>query len=149
MNIILKRADIVILASNHNPSIISPEWLKENELILETPLYSIQTPDFSFYDSQTYSLIIDRQRLQITLKKQDIKSLLKLSNIEARYVELSPFIPYNSLGINFVWIAEFDANESIPKIHISINSAVNLETIFKDHDLNFGYLIFASKNLIF
>ncbi|MHA1230084.1 MAG: hypothetical protein ACTSRP_22375 [Candidatus Helarchaeota archaeon] len=45
----------------------------------------------------------------------------------------------------FVWIAEFDANESIPKIHISINSAENLKTIFKDNDLNSGCLIFASK----
>ena len=31
----LRRADIVIIASAHNPSIIAPQWLKDNSLITE------------------------------------------------------------------------------------------------------------------
>jgi len=80
MKIKLGRADIVILALAHNPSIISPQWLKENHLITEEPKQFVHTPDFSLFDSETFSLIADRQRLQVTAKKQDMDTLKSLAS---------------------------------------------------------------------
>lgn len=37
MDVKLKRADIVIMASAHNPSIVDPRWLKDNGLVAEDP----------------------------------------------------------------------------------------------------------------
>jgi len=47
MDVKLRRADIVIMASAHNPSIVDPRWLKDNGLVAEDPKHFVHTPDFS------------------------------------------------------------------------------------------------------
>jgi len=46
MDVKLRRADIVIMASAHNPSIVDPHWLKANGLVAEDPKHFVHTPDF-------------------------------------------------------------------------------------------------------
>jgi len=145
MKIKLGRADIVILALAHNPSIISPQWLKENHLITEEPKQFVHTPDFSLFDSETFSLITDRQRLQVTAKKQDMDTLKSLASIGNGYIKLLSHIPYRTLGLNFVWLAEISEGEYLPKINISINSTDNLSSILTGHELNLGCIIYARK----
>lgn len=142
MKIKLGRADIVILASAHNPSIISPQWVKENHLIAEEPKQFVHTPDFSLFDSELLSLIADRQRLQITAKKHDVDTLKSLVGIGKGYIELLPHIPYKALGVNFVWLTE---GEHLPKINISIGSTANLSSILTEHELNYGCIIYAQR----
>jgi len=139
-----RRADIVILASAHNPSIIAPQWLKDNSLIIEEPKHFIHTPDFSLFQSESFSLVVDHQRLQITAKKQDKGSLKSLANIASNYVKLLPHIPCRSLGLNFVWSIEIDEGEKLPKIGLNINKS-DLMLVFEGHEVDYGGIIHARK----
>ncbi len=102
MEIKIERADIVIVASAHNPSIVSPQWLKGKKLIVEDPKQFVHTPDFSLFDSETFSLVVDRERLQITAKKKDSGTLKSLASVGSGYIDLLPHVPYKSVGLNFV-----------------------------------------------
>jgi hypothetical protein len=137
-----RRADIVIIASAHNPSIIAPQWLKDNSLIIEEPRHFVHTRDFSLFESESFSLVIDHQRLQITAKKQDKGSLMSLANIAANYVKLLPHIPYRSLGLNFVWSIEVDEGEKLPKIGLNINKG-DLASVFEGCKVDYGGIVYA------
>lgn len=145
MEINLRRADIVILASSHNPSIIAPQWLKDNSLITEEPKHFVHTPDFSLFESEAFSLVVDHQRLQITAKKQDKSSLRSLANVARNYIELLPHIPYRALGLNFRWNVEVVKGENFPEVKLSINES-DLTLLFKNHEINYGGVIYARKD---
>jgi hypothetical protein len=146
MDIKLTRADIVITASAHNPSILEPRWLKENGLIDEDPENFIHTPEFSLFDSASFFLSVDRQRLQITAKEVKVDLLERLANIGTRYVDLLPHIPFQALGLNFVWNAELGKGESLPQIIVSIGPVGDLSNILTDHIIQYGSIIYARKN---
>jgi len=146
MEIKLNRADVVILASAHNPSILSPQWLKEKGLIAEKPENFINTPDFSLFESQAFSLIVDRQRFQINTKKQDRSTIESLKRIGAGYLRLLPHIPYLAIGLNLVWILENSKEEELPKINVEIGRAGNLSGILSDHKLSYGCIINAIRS---
>ncbi len=139
-----RQADIVIIASAHNPSIIAPQWLKDKSLIVEEPDHFVHTPDFSLFDSASFSLIVDHQRLQIIVKKQDKKSLESLANIASNYIKLLPHIPYKALGLNFVWAIEVDDGDKLPKIGLNINKS-DLIPVFEGHEVGYGGIIYARK----
>jgi len=140
----LRRADIVIIASAHNPSIIAPEWLKDKSLIVEEPSHFVHTPDLSIFESESFSVVVDHQRLQIVVKKQDTRSLESLANIASNYVKLLPHIPYKALGLNFTWTIEVDDGEELPKIEININKS-DLMSVFEGHEVDCGGIIYARK----
>jgi len=140
----LRRADIVILAAAHNPSIIAPQWLKDNSLIVEKPEHFIHTPDLSIFESETFSLVVEQERLQITAKKQDERSLRSLANIGGDYVKLLPHIPYSALGFNFLWSIEIGKGEKLPQIGLNINNT-DLKSVFKGYKVDFGGIIYARK----
>lgn len=140
----LRRADIVIIASAHNPSIIAPQWLKDNSLIIEKPKHFVHTPEFSLFESESFSLVVDHERLQIIAKKQDEGSLRSLANIGSNYVKLLSHIPYIALGFNFLWSIEINKGEKLPKIGLDINKS-NLMSAFKGHKVNYGGIVYAGK----
>ena len=142
----LRRADIVILASAHNPSIISPQWLKDKSLIAEEPDHFVHTPDFSLFESESYLLVVDNQRMQITVKKQDTTTLESLANVASGYVKALPHIPYKALGLNFVWSIEVGNGEELPKIGLSINKS-DLLSVFEGYEVDCGGIIYARKEL--
>jgi len=146
MEIKLNRADVVILASAHNPSILSPQWLKEKDLIAEEPENFINTPDFSLFESRAFSLIVDRQRLQINTKKQDLDTIESLKRIGAGYLRLLPHIPYIAIGLNLVWVLEKNVGEELPKIDVEIGGAGNLSGILSDHKLSYGCIVNAIRS---
>lgn len=143
MEVKLSRADIVIIASSHNPSIVSPQWLKDNRLLIEEARHFVHTPDFSLFESESFSLVVDHQRLQITAKKQNRGSLESLANIASGYVKLLPHIPYRSLGLNFLWNVEIEG-ERAPEIKVNINES-DLLSIFKGHRITCGAIVYARK----
>lgn len=144
MEIRPRLADIVIVASAHNPSIMSPEWLKENSLITEEPKHFVHTPDFSVFESDSFSLVVDRQRLQITAKKQDKISLNSLAKAAVGYIKLLHHIPYISMGLNFVWSCVVGEDEKLPKIGLSVN-ANDIKPLFKAYEVSYGGIIYAKK----
>jgi len=140
----LIRADIVILASAHNPSIIAPQWLKDNSLIVEEPKHFVHTPEVSLFESESFSLVVDQERLQIIAKNQDEKSLRSLANICGNYVKLLPHIPYSALGFNFLWTVEIDKGEKLPQMGLNINNT-DLKSVFKGYKVGYGGIIYAEK----
>lgn len=146
MDVKLTSADLVILATAHNPSILSPEWLNEKKLVSNDPINFIYTPDLSVFESKDFSLIVDRQRMQIVSKNFDLKSLELVKNIAAKYIELLPNIPYKAFGANFVWAMKATASEIIPDISININGSNNFSEILSGHDLSYGCIIRAKRS---
>lgn len=140
----LMRADIVIIASAHNPSIISPQWLKDKSLIAEEPDHFVHTPDFSLFESESFLLVVDNQRMQITVKKQDAVALESLANVASGYVKALPHIPYKALGLNFVWGVEVGNGEELPKIELNINKS-DLMSVFGGYEVGCGGIIYARK----
>jgi len=141
----LDRADIVILAEAHNPSILSPQWLKDNELITEKPDQFVHTPDFSFFNSKNYHLVVDRQRLQVTTKKTTKQLLEALKNFALNYCKILPHIPYKSIGMNFTWNVEAKLDESLPVIKNSIGKITDFKKMFKEFEINNGIIINVKK----
>lgn len=145
MDIKLVSADIVILATAHNPSVLSPEWLKEKKLISKNLNNFIYTPDLSVCESNDFSLVVDRQRLNIASKMVSADSLNIIKNIAMSYIKLLPNIPYTALGMNFAWMVKANASEITPDISIKIDQLDNFSKIFPDHELSYGCIIKAKK----
>ncbi len=139
------RASVVMLAKAHNPSILSPDWLKRNEVITEKPIQFALTPDFAIFDSKNINLIVDRQRYQLNIKGTTKKSLDKLVQITTKYLELLPHIPYIKLGMNFEWIIEDDDEGSAPIMKPAIGTMNDFSSVFPEHELCFGTIIIAHK----
>ncbi len=138
------RASVVIIASALNPSIIAPQWLKDNSLIIEEPKHFINTPDFSLFESESFLLVVDNRRLQINARKEDRSSLISLANIASEYVKLVQNISYKALGLNFVWNIEIKEEEKLPKIELNINKG-DLMQVFEGHEIDYGGIIYARK----
>ncbi len=143
----LVRADIVILASAHNPSILSPDWIKAKELITEEVKNYVNTPDFSLCELDNFSIIVDRERLQLTAGSQEVSILEKLSRFVGGYVKLLPHIPYRSLGLNFIWqIVESNESRNFPQIDLKVGMNNNLFSILPNHEIKYGGIVYAKKN---
>lgn len=147
MGIRLVRADIVILASAHNPSIMSPDWLRNKGLLSEKSKNFIYTPDFSLFESESYNLILDRQRLQImaTAAEQDESTVKSIARIASGYIALLPEIPYTALGLNFSWSVTSDDELKAPGIELRLNPYKDWKSILEDHDLAYGGVVYARK----
>jgi hypothetical protein len=89
-------------------------------------------------------LVVDHHRLQIAVKKQDNGSLKSLANIVSNYVKLLPHIPYNALGLNFVWTIEVDDGEELPKIELNINKS-DLMSVLGGYKVDYGGIIYVRK----
>ena len=68
MEISLIGANIVVLAENHNPSIISKDWLSQKGIIKDNVISFTHTPAFSVVETENFSFFVDPDRLQLTLK---------------------------------------------------------------------------------
>jgi hypothetical protein len=142
MKIELVRADIVILASAHNPSMITAKWLRDKNLITEEPTQTLFTPISSLFESETFSLIVTRDRLQITAKKDNIEALKSLVNIGEEYIRLSPYIAYKALGLNFIWLITTNKDMPLPKIGINVNSVRDFKEVLKGDKQEYGAIIY-------
>ncbi|AKB76253.1 hypothetical protein MSLAZ_2992 [Methanosarcina lacustris Z-7289] len=103
MDLKLDGMNIIILAKNHNPSIISREWLRDKKIIEGDITNFAHTPAFSVVETETVSIVADPERLQISLKKDFQENITKLQEIADRYVEQLPETPYTAIGINYLY----------------------------------------------
>ena len=82
----------------------------------------------------------------MSVKKVTTANQKKLVESVIKYVELLPHIPFIRLGLNFDWLVEEDDQGSPPEIAISMGEINDFHSIFPEHDLCFGSIIFAKKN---
>jgi hypothetical protein len=146
METALMRADVVILAAAHSPGTLSPGWLRDNELIVDEITQFVHTADLSLYESETLSLIVDKERLQITAKRRDSDAVNRLIDFCERYVTLFPSLSYRAFGVNLSWRVTPGEGESLPLISVSVGSAGDLASILADHELSYGGIVYAKKD---
>ncbi|MHA1671095.1 MAG: hypothetical protein ACTSV5_11055 [Promethearchaeota archaeon] len=104
----LKSFNIVIFAKNHNPTIISKEWLTDKQILKEKVNNFAHTPVFSVIETEDYDLIVDPERLYLSGKKANDKNIKRLIEIAKKYAETLPEIPYKGLELRYVYEIESD-----------------------------------------
>ena len=139
--------NIVILAKNHNPTIISKEWLKLRGIVEENENFPkfTHTPILSYVETDNFRFIVDPDRLQISLVKISDENIEKLPNITEKYIGQLPETPYTALGLNYNYNIELQA-ESLKKIfHPDKDKFTKLFT--KNYQLG-GIIIFSHSNFM-
>ena len=97
----LSGTNIVILARNYNPSIVSKEWLYEKNIVSETVTNFVHTPPLSVVETERISFVLDENRLQISLKSIATESIESLPKIAAAFVSCLPETPFVAVGFNY------------------------------------------------
>jgi hypothetical protein len=104
---------VVIIAENHNPTILNPDFLKrnniieqdwpvdQNRLVLTTPAHS----EVSFLNGVTISL--DPRRL-IIKDMAPTGQYFPVPEIATKFLQTLPHVSYNKIGINFEKAVIFD-----------------------------------------
>jgi len=99
----LSGTNIVILARNYNPSIVSKEWLYEKNIVRETVINFVHTPPLSVVETERISFVLDENRLQISLKSITTESIESLPKIAAGFVSCLPETPFVAVGFNYTY----------------------------------------------
>ena len=95
----------VVVAHNHNPSILNPNWLVQEGIVdkkweVAEPL--IVTPPFAKCSYvNNVNIILEPNKLSVSMTGDDSNLSSELSKIVRRYVEKLPHIPYKQQGNNF------------------------------------------------
>lgn len=94
----------MILAKNHNPSIISKEWLSQKKIIGDDFVNFTHTPAFSIVETELLSLVVDPDRLQLAIKSDIENKVDTLEQSILSYVQALPEVPYSAIGFNFLYM---------------------------------------------
>ena len=103
MELILIQGNIVLVAPNHRPDIVSKEWFSQNNIIKEAPINFVHHQNFSLVDTTNFSINVVQQRLTITTRNSNQDILNHLQTIAKRYIKALPDVSYNAIGLNSVW----------------------------------------------
>ena len=103
MEPLLIQGNIVLVAPNHKPDIVSKEWLSQNDILKEAPINFVHHQNFSLVDTTNYSINVVQQRVTITTRNSNPDILRRLQTIAKRYVKALPNVSYNAMGLNSVW----------------------------------------------
>jgi len=95
--------NIIVLASHHNPSIATKDWLLTKRIIEESVTNFAHTPTFSLTETETIIMAVDESRLTVSLKVISEPNLAILPQIVLKYMENLPETPYIAKGYNFSW----------------------------------------------
>ena len=103
MEPLLIQGNIVLVAPNHRPGIVSKDWLNENDILKEVPTNFVHHQNFSLVDTTNFSINVVQQRVTITTRNSDQGILRRLQTIAKRYIKALPNVSYNAIGLNSVW----------------------------------------------
>lgn len=145
MNITLNRATIVVLASNHNPSIATKDWLSQKKIIEEKPTNFTNTPLFSLFESQSLILTVDPERLEIGAKAFGEANIDQVKSVMLNYVSALPETRYTSVGLNYIWIARPDENEDALNFlkNTFLPRVEKVSSVFGNIDIFVGSVIYS------
>src|SRR3989338_2693512 len=106
MNFNLDSFSIVILAQAHNPSILNPDFLKNQGIIsnLLTPNKIICTPpvaQVSYVEGISITAEFDKlQFTDVSPKRIPLES--PVPEISEKYIKTLPHVKYTAIGLNFI-----------------------------------------------
>lgn len=105
MDLTLSNFSIVVLAQAHNPSILNPDFLKNNGIVstdLKTKNAICTPPVAQVVYEEGISIVADFARLQfIDTILERIPENSPIPGITVRYIQTLPHVRYTSCGINF------------------------------------------------
>lgn len=99
----LKQASITLAASDHEPDIVTKEWLEQNTVLDEKPIEFIYRQGRLLVETANYSINLAQQQLTIAAKNSDTEVLNNLQIIADQYIEALPKLSYNAVGLNYIW----------------------------------------------
>jgi hypothetical protein len=106
MNFILDNFAIVVLAQAHNPSILNPDFLKNQKIVDQsfTPTNVICTPpvaQVSYKEGITIMAEFEKMQFTDTIAAR-IPFESPIPDIATKYIRVLPHVRYTAVGINFV-----------------------------------------------
>lgn len=119
----LRKASIVILASSHNPTILSPGWVEENLCLNEAHTNFVHTPPFVLFESPSFRLTADADRWELVAKALYNDRLERCGGAAASYMGTLAHIPYRSIGLNFVWTYASADDNYMPTIGVRLDGS--------------------------
>lgn len=109
---------IVVLAKDHNPTILNPDFLTHREVVPEDwSLASppITTPPFSSVRyGNGITITVETNKLQVTEEDSANPARSDISGVIERYIQTLPHVHYSAVGLNFrVMISIDDVNNFV------------------------------------
>lgn len=105
---------LVILANDHNPTILNPDFLQRNQIVNDEWGWQvigqpITTPPFATvqYDSKVV-VTVEPMKLQVTDNSGQSIEKNHICEIVSNYVNCLPHVDYLALGINFTNISKVE-----------------------------------------
>lgn len=139
-------ANIVLLSSvQHIVGLISAQWLKDNNLIKEQSIQTFNMPGVSIFNSESYRILANDERIQVATVKEGGKYLSVISKVIKEYVRASGSLPFKAIGFNFNFNLRENKDEVLPTIAIKMENINSIEEFLPDFDINLGTIINAKK----
>ena len=99
----LNHANIVLDASDHEPDLVTKEWLEQNNVLKEKPIEFVYRQGRLLVETENYSINLVQQQLTIAAKNSGEEVLNNLQFIANQYIKVLPNVSYNAVGLNFNW----------------------------------------------
>lgn len=148
----LLQCSIVVLATDHNPTILNPDFLQLQKIVpkdWEWELASppITTPPFSTVQYESgVSISVESNKLQVVDNKVSEPTESKIVALVKRYVEVVPHVRYTAVGINFRSAIEMDDADTFMKAQFLKGGAWDTEeNPMKSVGLKFVYPITSGR----
>lgn len=125
MEPILSQANIVLVAPNHRPDIVSKEWLSQNNILKEGAINFVHNQNISLVDTTNFSINVLQQRLTIAARNFNQDKLNHLQTIANRYINALPNVLYNALGLNSVWIVQTGSPDLLKRTFVADSEQFN------------------------
>lgn len=106
MRVNRRAANIVILASSFNPTIVTKDWLRERGIINEDPKDFVNVPPFSLYRSENFQLVVEQGKYTLSALNPSEETVSALPEMTKLFIDLLPETPYRAVGFNFEWEIE-------------------------------------------
>lgn len=123
MDIKLVQFSLVVVANDHNPTLLNPDFLDRQGIVMSEWGWSIAgdsitTPPFArvSYNSGV-AITVETNKFQVADQVSTTPSDSKIEEIAKNYVKVLPHIPYSSVGVNFQVAAKFQSPEKYVKDH--------------------------------
>jgi len=147
----LVSSNVVIVATNLNPSIFSQLWLVNNGILsakdFEENRKAVFTPVAMSVSAQEFEFMVVPERLQISFSRKPEGDENLLTKTIGKIVELLPHTPYNAIGFNFGWLLKPTNPERFGQVTRELFLPQNspLSAFFSEPDCRYG--VYLSKNV--
>lgn len=142
LNKSLKIENVVILANNFNPSIVSSVWLLSKGICVADDILpnSFNTPQFSQIICKDFQLLVLPDQIQFSKSANfegDFSAVAK--DKLSRILKELPEVPYRSAGINFHWfVSDPNVEMSILSHRLFYNNESKIYKEFNSANSHFG-----------